>query len=100
MEDESWNDRLVQSLGVLLLGYCSQIDDQGACIVGDNLLILMNAHQEMVPFTMPIRLQQMEGIERLFDTYDGDTSIIPYDPKHPYPLQPHSIALFRKSAFV
>ena len=100
MEDESWNDGLVQSLGVLLLGYCSQIDDQGACIVGDNLLILMNAHQEMVPFTMPIRLQQMEGIERLFDTYDGDTSIIPYDPKHPYPLQPHSIALFRKSAFV
>jgi glycogen operon protein len=99
MNDETWNSGFVRSLGMLLLGHCSQIDEQGACIVGDHLLVLMSAHNETIPFTLPVELQKVKGLERLFDTSDGDTTITLYDPSKPYPLQPRSVALFRRRAF-
>jgi isoamylase len=91
----SWNAESLRSLGLLLLGHCSQIDDQGACIIGDNLLILMNADNVAVPFTMPRAVQKFRLLDRLFDTFDGDTTIVPYDTSKPYLLRPRSMALFR-----
>lgn len=99
MDDEAWNSGFVRSLGMLLLGHCSQVDEHGACIVGDHLLVLMNAHHEVIPFTLPAELQKVTGLERLFDTADGDTTITIYDPSKPYPLQPRSMALFRRRPF-
>ena len=98
MDDDAWNSGDVRSLGMLLLGHCSQIDEQGACIIGDHLLVLMNAHHEAIPFMLPYELQKVKGLERLFDTADGDTVITIYDPSKPYPLQPRSVALFRRRA--
>jgi glycogen operon protein len=100
MNDETWNSGDVRSLGMLLLGHCSQIDEQGACIVGDHLLALMNAHHEAIPFTLPLELQKVQGLERLFDTADGDTTITIFDPGRPYLLHPRSMALFRRRSFV
>ncbi len=99
MDDNAWNSGFVRSLGMLLLGHCSQIDERGACIVGDHLLVLMNAHHEVIPFTLPIELQKVKGLERLFDTADGNTTVTAYDPGIPYLLQPRSMALFRRRAF-
>jgi isoamylase len=99
MDDEAWNAGFVRSLGMLLLGHCSQVDERGACIVGDHLLILMNAHHETIPFTLPEELQRVKGLERLFDTSDGDTTITYYNPGEPYPLHARSMALFRRRAF-
>jgi isoamylase len=99
MDDTTWNSGDVRSLGMLLLGHCSQIDERGACIVGDHLLVLMNAHHEPVPFTLPVELQKVTGLERLFDTADGDTTVTIYDPSQPYLLQPRSTALFRRRPF-
>lgn len=99
MNDDAWNSGFVRSLGMLLLGHCSQIDERGACIVGDHLLILMNSHHESVPFTLPVELQKVKRLERLFDTADGDTTVTIYDPSAPYPLQPRSMALFRHRPF-
>ncbi|MFO1044875.1 MAG: glycogen debranching protein GlgX [Planctomycetaceae bacterium] len=98
MDDQAWNSGDVRSLGMLLLGHCSQIDEQGACIVGDHLLILMNAHHEAVEFMLPVELQKVKGLERLFDTANGDTTITVYDPGKPYLLHPRSMALFRRRA--
>ena len=95
MSAEAWDDPLNRSLGMLLLGYCSQIDEQGACIIGDNLLVLMNADSKAVSFAMPRSVQRFRMFERLFDTFDGDISIVPCDPTQPYPLHPWSMALFR-----
>lgn len=99
MDDEAWNAGFVRSLGMLLLGHCSQVDERGACIVGDHLLILMNSHYETIPFTLPAELQRVKGLERLFDTSDGDTTITYYNPGEPYPLHARSMALFRRRAF-
>ncbi|MBS0206158.1 MAG: glycogen debranching protein GlgX [Planctomycetes bacterium] len=98
MDDDAWNSGFVHSLGMLLLGHCSQIDEQGACVIGDHLLVLMNAHHEAIPFTLPMELRKVKGLERLFDTADGDTTITVFDPGQPYVLQPRSMALFRRRA--
>ena len=95
MSTAEWNNSQRQSLGLLLLGHCSQIDDQGACIIGDNLLVLMNAQSKPIQFALPPVVQRFRQIERLFDTYDGNIKIIPYDATKPYPLLPRSMALFR-----
>ena len=97
MTSEEWSSPDLHALGLVLLGHCSQIDDQGACIVGDNLLILMNGGTQMVPFVMPQKLQRFEILDRLFDTYSGETEIVPYNTAEPYLLQPRSMALFRHS---
>ena len=98
MTAAEWNTGSLHSLGLLLLGHCSQIDDRGACIIGDNLLILMNAHDKPIRFTMPPEVRKFQKIDRLFDTFDGDTAIVPYDTSFPYPLEPRSTALFRHKA--
>lgn len=99
MNDETWNSGLVRSLGMLLLGHCGQIDEHGVCIIGDHLLVLMNAHHEAIPFTLPLELHKVKGLERLFDTADGDTTITIFDPSKPYLLQPRSMALFRRRPY-
>lgn len=95
MTSAMWNDDGLHSLGLLLLGHCSQIDDQGACIIGDNLLILLNASSRQIEFTMPPEVKKFRHVDRLFDTFDGDTEITPYDPAKPYPLRPRSMVLLR-----
>ncbi|MCY2968750.1 MAG: glycogen debranching protein GlgX [Planctomycetota bacterium] len=96
MSDVDWNAGYVKIIGMLLLGHCSQIDEYGACVLGDHLLVLFNAHWEDAPFHLPAAMRQVRGIERLFDTYDGNCEITPYDPKEPYLLRARSVALFRK----
>lgn len=95
MNDDSWQNPRLHALGLLLLGHCSQIDEQGACIIGDNLLVLMNAHHEPVRFAMPIGILKFRDLDRLFDTSSDETEIVSYDTSKPYLLQPRSMALFR-----
>ena len=96
MSIQSWNSNQLRALGILLVGDCRQTDPKGESIVGDHLLILLNAHDEIVDFQMPEALRHVPGLERLFDTYDGDIQPVPFDPHEPYRLRPRSMALFRK----
>ena len=98
MTTAAWNDESLRSLGMLLLGHCSQIDEEGACIIGDNLLILMNADEKPVEFTLPKVVRRFRYLDRLFDTFDGNTEITQYDTSTPYPLRERSMALFRHQA--
>ena len=91
----TWNDDSLRSLGMLLLGHCSQIDEFGACIIGDNLLVLMNADTKPIPFTMPKAVKRLRHLDRLFDTFHGNTEILQFDTSAAYLLQPQSMALFR-----
>jgi glycogen operon protein len=70
MTDEAWTTGYVRCLGVLLAGdEIDELDDHGQKIVGDSLLILLNAHHEAIPFVLPpLRAQQQW--ELLFDTSD------------------------------
>jgi glycogen operon protein len=54
MDDEAWNADFVRSIGMLLSGgSIEEVDERGEPITGDTLLILMNAHGDAVPFTLP-----------------------------------------------
>ncbi|GEJ55308.1 glycogen debranching protein GlgX [Anaeromyxobacter diazotrophicus] len=54
MTEEDWNQPYVRSLAYLLGGdTIATPDERGERIVGDTLLVLMNAHHEAVPYTLP-----------------------------------------------
>jgi glycogen operon protein len=54
MTDEDWKQPYVRSLAYVLGGdTIATPDERGERIVGDTLLILMNAHHEKVPYRLP-----------------------------------------------
>jgi isoamylase len=54
MTDEDWNKGYVRCLGLRLAGDAiEEKDEKGRRIIGDTILILLNAHHESLPFTMP-----------------------------------------------
>ena len=97
MSDAAWNSGFVQCLGVRLAGdLINEVDERGESIKGDTLLLLLNAHWEEIPFTLP-------------DTADGDVWQVLVDTAEPdrplpvrvrpareqYPLYGRSVALLR-----
>jgi isoamylase len=54
MTDEDWSKGYVRCLGLRLAGDAiEEKDEKGRRIIGETLLILLNAHHESLPFTMP-----------------------------------------------
>jgi isoamylase len=54
MSDESWKAGFARCLGVRLDGeIIGEVDEHGKCIVGDTLILLLNAHYEPIPFNLP-----------------------------------------------
>ncbi len=70
MDPDSWNDSHARSLGVLLDG---RAQETGIRRVGDDstLLIVLNAHVDVVPFTMPAAAGGSRWI-KLLDTHAPD----------------------------
>jgi glycogen operon protein len=70
------------------------MDEQGQPIVGDTLLLLLNAHHEAIPFTLPEHVA--EGIwEPVLDTTSEATGTVPLGAGDVYPLQGRSMAVLR-----
>ncbi|HWP45851.1 MAG TPA: glycogen debranching protein GlgX [Candidatus Limnocylindrales bacterium] len=96
MTHEDWNNPEARCLGLRLAGDAiDEVDPRGHPIVGDTLLILLNAHYEPVPFVLPdhekvrwkLLLDTREETGRRPDTEipGGET----------YQLEARSLALFR-----
>jgi isoamylase len=95
MADDAWNADFVRSLGMLLPGNAiEEVDEKGEQITGDTLLILMNAHTDTVPFTLP-PLEADQQWQRLVDTVDEQTADLLFRPGVSYPLEGRSMAVFR-----
>jgi glycogen operon protein len=54
MTEEDWKQPYIRAVAYLLAGDAiATPDERGQRIVGDSLLVLMNAHHEAVPYTLP-----------------------------------------------
>ena len=95
MTEEAWNTGYACYLGVRWAGdLIGETDEKGAPIVGDTILLLMNAHHDALPFTLPA-LKDGQQWERLLETAEGSTAPLLVDGQQPYELPGRSMAVLR-----
>jgi len=95
MTDEAWNAGFVKALGVVLIGNLDETDFRGNPLVGDSLMLLLNAYWEPIEFHFPRLIGIVTDFERLFDTFMPSAPSSPVNLNHSYTLQARSTALFR-----
>ena len=97
MDDEGWSAGFVQCIGVRLAGdLLTDVDEKGNPIRGDTLLLMINAHWEEIPFTLPTTTAG-DVWQTLVDTADvnrPETSRVRQE-KEKFPLFGRSLALLR-----
>jgi glycogen operon protein len=95
MTEADWAAGFIQCVGIRLAG--DLIDDrdaEGERIVGETILILLNAYHEHLPFTLPEH-QPERHWECLFDTADPDAEVSYHEGKEAYDLQGRSVVALR-----
>ena len=97
MNDAAWNADFVRSLGMLLSGDAiEQVGERGDPIIGDTLLVLLNAHSEQVPFTLP-PLDAEHWWQCVVDTVEPHVNERVLKAGGQYPLQGRSAAVLKVS---
>jgi glycogen operon protein len=95
MSDKAWGAGFVRCLGVRLAGdLIGDVDERGEPVVGETLLLLLNAHHEVIPFTLPATKGEHHW-ECLFDTASDQTDPLAYPGGQKYALQGRSLAVLR-----
>src|SRR5262249_1205074 len=98
MTEEAWNAGYVRCLGVRMAGdLIGEMDEHGEPIVGDTVLLLLNAHHEAIPFTLPVT-REGQPWECLLDTADPQGKPLQCTGGQQYQLQGRSMAVFRLCA--
>jgi glycogen operon protein len=70
MSDEDWGNPETRCFGLRLSGDAiEELDDRGNRIIDDTLLILINAHHQTVPFTLPAHRRKVRW-EVLVDSHE------------------------------
>ncbi len=95
MTDDDWGASFVKSLGMRLAGDAiSEVDERGELIVGDTLLILLNAHHENIPFTLP-SLKPIHQWKPVLNTAVRKGNPVEWHMGKVYPLQGRSLVVMR-----
>jgi glycogen operon protein len=98
MSDADWNAGFVKCLGVRLAGdLIGDTDERGEPIVGETLLLLLNAHHEPLPFTLP-QTRPEHVWDLLLDTADPSAPSQTWQGGQQYPLKDRSVALLAARA--
>jgi glycogen operon protein len=94
MSDDAWNAGFVKCLGMRLAGdVIGDVDEKGEPIVGETILVLLNAHHEAIPFTLPATRAEHHW-ESLLDTAEPQgKGLVFWLGGQQYPLQGRSIAV-------
>jgi glycogen operon protein len=95
MTDEAWDAHFVRSL-MVLVGSASidEIDATGERVVDDTFLLLLNAHQGALTFTLPASGPGKQW-HRVFDTGDPQSTRPMNARRARYRLRPRASALFQ-----
>jgi glycogen operon protein len=95
MSDTEWDQSFVRCLGMILAGRAlEEQNERGRVLVDDDLLVLLNAHHESIPFALPT-FNGSTLWRAVIDTH-YDSGLAPetdYDAGKQYPLQGRSAAL-------
>jgi glycogen operon protein len=95
MSDDAWAAGYVKCLGVRLAGdLIGDVDEKGEKLVGETLLMLLNAHHEPIPFTLPVT-NPGHWWESMLDTAEPKMPPTRFDAGQQYPLQGRALALLR-----
>ncbi len=95
MGEDDWSSEYAKCVGVRLAGdLIDEVDEEGDRIVGETVVILLNADHEAVPFTLPPGSGDTHW-ERLIDTALPDAEAGFSEGDRPYPLDGRSLAVFR-----
>src|SRR5579871_3148811 len=95
MSDEAWGAGFVRCLGVRLAGdLIGDVDERGEPVMGETLLLLLNAHHDVIPFTLPATKDEHHW-ECLFDTANERVDPLAYPGGQKYALQGRSLAVLR-----
>jgi isoamylase len=95
MTEQDWQNGYVRCLGVCLAGdRIGGTDERSELVVGDTILLLMNAHYEVIPFLLPPLLEGQRW-ERVLDTAYGPGKTSPCEREQPYALQGRTMAVLR-----
>jgi isoamylase len=99
MTDDEWNKDSAQCLGVFYAGEgLEDVDERGKKVSDQNFLLLLNAHFEAVPFTIPAPSEGREWIVLIdtgnFETTNGNgANGHPNKVQESYLLKPRSLCL-------
>jgi glycogen operon protein len=95
MSDEDWNKSFARSLGVMISGRgLTERDELGRLVEDDDLLLLLNAHDETIAFTLPGR--EGQRWDAIVDTSQETFEAKRYGRGSSYPLAGRSLALLVK----
>jgi isoamylase len=95
MSDKAWGEGFVRCLGVRLAGdLIGDVDERGEPVVGETLLVLLNAHHEAIPFALPGTNPEQQW-ECLFDTATVQADPLAYPGGQKYSLQGRALAVLR-----
>jgi glycogen operon protein len=94
MTDEEWSQSFARCLGVFLSGHgLTEHDAHGHPVADDDLLLLLNAHHDEIPFTLPGEPNVRWNALTDTSAADGTPPRISFQAGTPYPLQGRSVAL-------
>jgi isoamylase len=95
MSEADWDAGFVKCVGVRLAGdLIEDLDDDGNRIIGETVLMILNAHHEQLPFTLPAH-QPERHWERLFDTAEPAPEVAFCEGGECYEVQGRSVIAFR-----
>ena len=95
MSDEDWGKTFARSVGVLVSGRgLTERDELARLVEDDDVLLLLNAHDETIDFTLPGR--EEERWDAVLDTSSEAVDGKPYATATTYSLQARSLALLVK----
>lgn len=96
MTDEQWNQENARTLGIVLSGSAvDEVDERGLRQTDNNFLLLLNAHHEDVPFSLPTVASGMVWSSLIDTSCDENCpQARQYDASVTYKLQARSLAVF------